>query len=83
MTQRWNQWQVTLSDNARILANHQEQLSEQTEALIRNLGQQLENSELDSSTSKIVSFSTIDTWVPRDVEIQFVDPRSSGFNRQV
>ena len=36
MAHRWEQWQVTLSDNARLLAEHQSQLVDQT-TLIKNL----------------------------------------------
>ena len=36
MSHRWEQWQVTLSDNARLLAEHQSQLVDQT-TLIKNL----------------------------------------------
>jgi len=36
MSHRWGQWQVTLSDNARMMAGYQEQLAQQTE-MIHNL----------------------------------------------
>lgn len=34
MTHRWNQWQVTLSDNARMVANQQQELVTQTRELL-------------------------------------------------
>ncbi len=45
MTQRWGQWQVTLSDNARLLANQQMRMVDQTE-LIQQLLVQTEDTSL-------------------------------------
>ena len=51
MSHRWGQWQVTLSDNARQMANYQRQLAEQMD-----LAKQL----LEKSKSKEVFQSAID-----------------------
>lgn len=45
MSHRWEQWQVTLSDNARLMSDHQRQVTEQTRIILR-LAKQAENSEL-------------------------------------
>lgn len=45
MSHRWGQWQVTLSDNARLMATYQGQLSEQTE-LIHKLLEQSKTKEV-------------------------------------
>lgn len=39
MSHRWGQWQVTLSENARMMATYQEQLSSQTELIHQMLEQ--------------------------------------------
>jgi biopolymer transport protein ExbB/TolQ len=39
MSHRWGQWQVTLSDNARMMAGYQEQLTEQTDLIHKLLEQ--------------------------------------------
>jgi biopolymer transport protein ExbB/TolQ len=39
MSHRWGQWQVTLSENARMMATYQEQLSKQTELIHQMLEQ--------------------------------------------
>lgn len=39
MSHRWEQWQVTLSDNARSMSTYQQQLAEQTELIHQLLGQ--------------------------------------------
>ncbi len=45
MSQRWGQWQVTLSDNARLLANQQMRMVDQTE-LIQQLLVQTDDTSL-------------------------------------
>jgi hypothetical protein len=45
MSHRWGQWQVTLSDNARLMANYQKQLSEQTD-LIHQVLEQSKSKEI-------------------------------------
>ena len=46
MAHRWGQWQVTLSENARLMATYQEQLSRQTELIHEMLGQSKTNESL-------------------------------------
>ena len=45
MSHRWGQWQVTLSDNARMMAGYQEQLAEQTN-LIHKLLEQSQSKDI-------------------------------------
>lgn len=35
MSHRWEQWQVTLSDNARLMSDHQQQVTEQTKIILQ------------------------------------------------
>ncbi len=46
MSHRWGQWQVTLSENARLMATYQEQLSRQTEVIHQMLDQSSTNETL-------------------------------------
>ena len=43
MAHRWQQWQVTLSDNCRLLSQHQNQLAEQTSQFSAMFGEKPDN----------------------------------------
>ena len=45
MAHRWQQWQVTLSDNCRLLSQHQTQLAEQTSQFNAMLGEKSDNQQ--------------------------------------
>ena len=47
MTHRWQQWQVTLSDNARLLAGHQSRLADQTNQLVDLVAERDSDSKSD------------------------------------
>lgn len=52
MTHRWEQWQVLLSDNARLMATHQSQLTEQTELVQKLLKETRETELFESAISQ-------------------------------
>ena len=57
MQRRWQQWQVTLSDNARQLATQQNELSEQTGLLRDYISQQHMGSPVSETTDSNVTAS--------------------------
>lgn len=52
MTHRWEQWQVLLSDNARLMALHQQQLAEQTDLICQLITQTEETALFEPAISK-------------------------------
>lgn len=52
MAHRWEQWQVLLSDNARLMSMHQQRLAEQTELICKLLTQTEETALFEPAISK-------------------------------
>jgi len=65
MSHRWEQWQVTLSENARQLAGQQNSLSEQTELLHKMLAEAKSLAELERvAVSNAEKAATVATPIP-------------------
>ena len=52
MSHRWQQWQVTLSDNCRLLTEHQKQLAEQTSQFSKIVAKKADESKPDNKPLK-------------------------------
>ena len=52
MSHRWQQWQVTLSDNCRLLTEHQKQLAEQTNQFSKMVTDKTDKSQSDNNQIK-------------------------------
>ena len=52
MSHRWQQWQVTLSDNCRLLTEHQKQLAEQTSQFSKMVTDKTDKSQSENNQIK-------------------------------
>ena len=52
MSHRWQQWQVTLSNNCRLLTEHQKQLAEQTSQFSKMVSEKTDNRELKEAITQ-------------------------------